>query len=262
MGKYLDTAFSSLITFYVLFFLLSFTGKDVRLICLISALSAFCMAVIVNAILKRTKKIDLKRKRKLSDKKVKSLIYLDERDALNSIYQLLSKKYRLHDEIFDSGALLFREGSRETRWALIVIRKFKASPDDILSVWREIRKKSFADKILFVIPGKSDADVKLMPIKLMSPDVQILDKAGLKKLVRKYDLDIPESFNKKTQGFSLRIKSVINRKRALRYIGCALLLLINYIFFGQILYLIFAFVLSFASVFSLLSQTQYEFLSD
>lgn len=262
MGRYLDVAFFSSSAFLILFVLLSFTERDIKEISIISAVTAFCVGVIANAILKRTKLIKKRRNRSHADKKVKALIYADESDALKAVFGVLSKKYRLHDERKDAGRLYFRDGAKEIRYALVVIRKFKASPDDLLSVWREIRKKNSADKIVFAIPGKSDPDVKLMPIRLISPDVQILDKARLKKLVKKYDLELPETVKLSRIKLSVRIRAFINRKRALRYIACALLLLFNYLFFGKILYLIFASVLAFASVFSLVSQNEYEFLSD
>lgn len=262
MGRYFDVAFFSLSSFMVFFLLLSFTERDIRIISTISALSAFCVGVIVNMLIKKTKLFKNRRRRSLTDKKVKSLIYADESDALVAVFTLLSKKYHLHDERKDGGYLIFREGTKEIRYALIVIRKFKASPDDLLSIWREIRKKKVADKIVFSIPGKSDPDIKLMSVRLTCPDVQILDKVRLKKLIRKYDLEIPYVTQGKRARFSVRIRAFINRKRALRYIACALLLGINYIFFGKILYLIFASVLAFASVFSLMSQNEYEFLSD
>ncbi len=262
MGRYLDVAVSSSAAFFVLFMLLSFTEKDMRLVYVLSAVAAFCVGVLINKVLKKTKLMKKRKRRSLSDKKVKALIYADESDALKGVYGVLSKRYRLHDERADNGCLLFREGAKDIGYALIVVRKFKASPDDLLSAWREIRKRKSADKIVFAIPGKSDPDVKLMPIRLTSPDVQIVDRIRLKKLVRKYDLEIPAQTNEKRMRFSVRIRAFINRKRALRYIACALLLTINYILFGQILYLIFASVLAFASVFSLLSQREYEFLSD
>lgn len=262
MGRYLDAVFSSCAVFLVLFFLLSFTEKDIRIITVVSAVSAFCTGVLVNALCKKAAFLKKRRKRSLADQKVKNLIYSDESDALKGVYGILSRKYRLHDERTDAGYLYFREGAKEIRYALIVLRKFKVSPDDLLSAWRDIRKRKTADRIVFVIPGKSDPDVKLMPVRLLSPDVQILDRMKLKKLVRKYDLEIPMNKAARREHFSVRIKAFINRKRALRYIACALLLTINYILFGQILYLIFAFVLAFVSAFSLLSKGDCEFLSD
>ncbi len=262
MGRYLDVAFVSSGAFLVLFVILSFTGKDARIIGLLSAISAFCIGVLINAFIKKAKKRQARKKRSMSQKKVKALIYADEKDALNAVYGLLTKKYRLHSERLDAGCLLFNEGAKEIRYALVVLRKYKISPDDLLAVWREIRRKHLADKILFAVPGKSDPDVKLMPIKLTNPDVQILEKSRLIKLARKHDLEISVPQAEKRVRFLYRIKSFINRKRALRYIACALLLTLNYIFFGKMLYLIFASVLAFAAVFSLISQSQYEFLSD
>ncbi|MBR3928728.1 MAG: hypothetical protein IKJ65_06990 [Clostridia bacterium] len=262
MGKYLDTFSFSLSSFLIMFTLLSFTEKDIRLIGVLSAVTAFLVGVIVHWVLKRTPILKFRRRRNESEKKIKALIYMDENDALNSVYGLLSQKYRLKDSILNAGCMLFKEGEHETRYALVVIRKFKVSPDDILSKWREIKKNMSLEKIVFAIPGKSDPDVKLMPIKLASPDVMILDKIRLKKLLRKYDFEITTHALRKRIKFKQRVKAFISRKRAVRYIAYALLLTVNYILFGSILYLIFASLLGFAGVFSFLSENESEFLSD
>ena len=55
-----------------------------------------------------------------------------------------------------------------------------------------------------------------------------------------------------------RLKVYVNRKRALRYIAYALLLGINYVLFGHMLYLVFSSVLAFIAAFSMLSGNSYE----
>ena len=262
MGIYLDAAFLSAGTFVFFFYLLSFSQKDVRLIAIVSALSAFCVGVLSNKFLKKTKLMKSRKRRTMQDRKLKALVYSDETQALNAVYGLLSKKYRLHDERICEGRLYFKEGIRDTRYALTVVRKFKSSPDDLLPVWRDIRKNRSADKILFAIPAKCDPDIRILPLKLTSPDVQILDKTQLKKLLRKYDADLPLESKEKKMNLSARLRIFLNRKRALRYFAYALLLYFNYILFGKALYLIFASMLLSASVFSFFSDRRYEFLSD
>lgn len=262
MGRYIDSLFLASATFSVMFTVLSFTGKDFRLVGLVAAISAFCAGIITNKLAGKTRKLRLKRRRKIAEKKAKALIYADEKSALSAIFRMLLKKYRLHSETFDQGCVIFKEGEKEIRYALIVFRKFKVSADDLLSAWREIRKKQMADKIIFAIPGKSDPDVKLMPVRLMNPDCQLIDKNRIRKLIRKYDIDVPQADLPKRASFTVRIKAYINRKRALRYLSCALLLAGNYIVFGRILYLVFASALAFVCIFSLFSANRYEFLSD
>lgn len=260
MGKYFDTAFLSVASFIVMFTLLSFTEKDMRLVGVMSALAAFCVSVLFNAVLKKTGQQKTKRRKNSASKKVKALIYAEENAAINAVYMLLKKKYRLHSEFADNGYLMFKENVKETVYALCVIRKYKVSQDDVLSVWRDLKRKGTAKKILIVIPGKADADVKAMPLKLKVPEIQILDKLQLKRLIKKYDMEIALDTNEKPDRPGARLFLFINRKRALRYIGCALLLAWYYLMFGQILNLVFASILAFVSIFSLLSDNTYESL--
>ncbi len=254
MGKRMDTAVFLSVFFVAVFVLLLFSGKDVRIIAVLSAVSALCMGVIAKSIHRKTKSICLRKKRNTASKQAKRLIYKENMDALNEIMSLLNEKYNIHSKSIEGGRMYFKEGTLEDVYELFIIRKFKASPDDILSVWREEKKVKPIKGILFVIPGKMDTDVKLMRYRIDSPNIRILDSSTLKTLYRKYGT-FPNTATLERRvnpiGF---FKSALNRKRALRYLAYALLLIGYYLISGNLLYLLIGAFLAFICLFSFFSN--------
>ena len=262
MGKVLDIAFVSAASFLGMFILLLFTDKDIRIIALLSAISSFCTAVLINFFIekRRTKRRLVKRKNAKAN--IKSLIYRDLEDALEKVYTLLSNQYRLDNKRLDSDFIFFNEGSSKCMYALFVFRKYKVSMDDIVSVWRRVRKDTSVKKIIIAVPGKMDSETVLLSMRMTKPEIRFIDKKALVRLAKKHDMKTDSSASQKRIRFSQRLKIYINRKRTIRYSAYALLLLVYYLSVGRILYLIFSAFLAFLSVFSLLSKNEYESLFD
>lgn len=236
MGKYLDTAFFSSFGFFVMFILLSFTDKDIRIVGLVSALISVSLGVIVFYLLERYRKRKTKRKKSEAVRFVKSLIYKDQKEANESAFEILKDRYNLLKTEAYTTLCTFKEGIGEEVNGLYVIRKFKASPDDILTVWREEKKKGMVSNILFIVPGKADPDIRGMSCKLSSPGVRIAEKSFIKSMYRKYGKkEEYKSTEKKFSPFKT-IRMYINKKRAFRYLLYALLLVVYYLLTGSLIY--------------------------
>lgn len=254
MGKKMDSAAFLIGSFLLMFVLLLFSGKDVRVVSVLSGVSAVCLFVIFKDIHKRVRTRFFKRKRKNTSKQVKALIYKENMDALNEVMSLLKKRYNLHSITNEGGRVYFKEGANEDFLEACIIRKYKASPDDILSLWREAKKVKPIRGILFLIPGKMDRDGKLLKYKIDQPRILILDSSALKTLYRKYgEIKNEKSYEKHASPIHF-LKSAVNRKRALRYFAYALLLIVYYLIFGNVLYLAIGAFLTFVCLFSFFSN--------
>ena len=255
MGKRMDTAAFLIFFFLIMFLCLLFTGKDARLLAVLSALSAICALVVVRSIQRKMKPRVLRKKRIVASKRVKGLIYKDNMDALNEVMLLIKQKYNIHSIMQEGGRMYFKEGASEDQYEICIIRKYKASPDDILSFWREAKKIKPIKGIVFLIPGKMDADVKLMRYKIDRPSVMTLDSAALKTLYRKYGaFEEAETGNVKRMRPIAFIKGAVNRKRALRYLAYALLLAGYYLISGNEIHIAIGAFLFFISLFSFFSN--------
>ena len=254
MGKRMDMAALLAMVFIAMFALLLFTGRDVRIIAVLSAVSALCAGVVGKSIHKKAKANVFRRKRNLASKWTKGLIYKENKDALYEASELLAKKYSIHSIVLEGGHMYFKEGMSEDEYELFIIRKYKSSPDDILSVWRETKKGKPVKGILFLIPGKMDQDIKLLRYKIDQPGILILDSNALKTLYRKYGQIEQTAFKEKSVRPIHFLKSAVNKKRAFRYFAYALLLTGYYLLSGNWLYLSIGALLTFMSLFSFFSN--------
>ena len=258
MGKYLDMAFGASLMFLVMFIALSFTGRDIRLIGAVSAAASISLSVLIGAFIDRSRKRARINKRSKAAQFTKGLIYLENRNANERVFDLIKDKYALKKQREEDGCLLFKEGENESIRALSVIRKYKCSPDDILSLWREIRRKGYIASVLFAVPGKMDSEVKALMYKLSSPGIRILEKSEIRLLFRKYGA-IEEDMKAEKPVHPIKtIKAYINKKRAFRYLLYALLLIVYYVFTGLKSYFVFGGVLLLFSCLSLFSQSKTE----
>ena len=255
MGKRLDIVASFGIFFMLMFGMLLFTGKDVRIISVLAAICALCLSVIIKSIQKKAKVFSFRRRRNSASRRVKALIYKENKEALNEVIAILKKKYPIHSVSMEGGRMYFKEDALEEQLEICIIRKYKASPDDILAFWREARKIRPVRGILFLIPGKTDSDVKLLRYKIDQPKILILDSSALKMLYRKHGQPEQIEFKEKRIWPIHFIKSAINRKRALRYLAYALLLTVYYLLSGNLLYLFIGAFLIFICLFSFFSNT-------
>ena len=108
MGKQMDMVASFAISFMLMFGMLLFTGKDVRVISVLAAICALCFSVIVKSIQKKAKVFSFRRRRNSASRRVKALIYKENKEVKR-------KKALISGENHVEVTIYYKDGTIETR---------------------------------------------------------------------------------------------------------------------------------------------------
>lgn len=243
MARFLDTAFSASITFLMFFIALSFSDKDIRLICAVSLTAAFCVIGIVSYLQKRRPFMFLKNRKRFSTSYVKAMLLEDPKSAHFKAFEALKSKYDLTRIRFSGGRLYFLHGPEKEPSILCVLQKLKASPDDILKIWKTHGKSCSVRAMVVCIPGKSDHEVMIQAYKLSEPKVVIVDKSQLRRLSARIATKETSEAKKKSFHPLRTLRAMVTGKRRHVYLLPGILFYIYHIFTGAIMYLVCSCVL-------------------
>lgn len=251
----MDSVFAGALTFMVVLFALSVTGRDSRVCAAIALIAAYCACVIARGFM--NKRPRLRKRRLLADKRVKALIYLDSLKAHEEVFKLLSARYPISDASFESGHIRFTHMHSEQS-ILCVIQKLRVSPDDLLTAWRAHGQGGSARAIVVCIPGRSEQDVRVAALRLSKPNVVVIDKRQLRAMTRKHGkLEAPEARARGVRPMEV-LHSFVTRRRAWRYLLYACLLNAYYLITGKALYLAFSLALVCVTALSLSKREEPE----
>lgn len=256
MGRKMDIAFTSSLVFLVMFILLSMTDKDIRLIGVMAALSGVCAGIVVSRITKR--KMGYREKRKSARRFSKSLIYMEADEALKRMFEILKDRYHLKEYGFSDECLLFTEEADEEMCALVVIRKFKSAPDDFLNHWRKIRKTTNAKKIVFAVCGKLDSDARSLTLKLKDPKIRLLDASDIRLIYLKSGKKQAQEAPGARVSPLYALRMYISKKRAVRCMLYALLMIFYYLLTGFYAYIVVGGVMMLISIIGMSSFSASE----
>lgn len=251
MGKYVDTAIIGILSFCLSVVLFHMTGKSAPAIIGISFIFAISIMTVFRRLLQKKKvRITGSRKRSLSDKRIKSLVYLDPVKAHEAVFELLTQKYPVSQPEFIDGHMKFTHADSENA-ILYVIQKLKVSQDDILAAWRMHGKERGARSVVIAVPGKSDNEIRVIAARLKNPDVIVLSRNRLIALNRKYGKNEAPDVRMHRLRPIQALSCYVTRRRALKYLLYAAFLMLYYLSSGKIMYLVFSSFLLLISLFCL-----------
>ncbi len=246
MGKTLDLLFTGSALFLCVLLILSFSGTATQSAALLALAAGISGSVLAERLMARKPCLSGRVRRRSADAFLKKAIYEDAARAHEAVFTLLEKRYPLANPSFEGGCLRFTHMGEPS--LLCVLQKLRASPDDILAIWRKFGTKTNVRTMVIAVPGKADADIRVQTLKLHAPDAVLLDRAQLKRLAHRYgSIEAPERRTRTVRPFQA-LRSLLSRRRAWRYALESTLLILYYLFTGAWLYLLFGLALLFVAL--------------
>lgn len=256
MGKTLDLLFIGSALFLCVLLVLTFSGVATQPAALIALAAGISGTVLAERLMARRPRLSGRVRRRSADAFLKKTIYEDAARAHEAVFTLLEKRYPLADPSFEGGCLRFTH-MREPS-LLCVLQKLRASPDDLLALWRKFGAKSNVRTMVIAVPGKADADIRVQTLKLHAPETVLLDRAQLKRLARRYgSIEAPERHTRAARPFQA-LRSLLSRRRAWRYALESTFLILYYLFTGTWFYLLFGLALLFIALICLPASEEPE----
>ena len=179
MGKTLDLLFIGSALFLCVLLVLTFSGVATQPAALIALAAGISGTVLAERLMARRPRLSGRVRRRSTDAFLKKTIYEDAARAHEAVFTLLEKRYPLADPSFEGGCLRFTHMGEPS--LLCVLQKLRASPDDLLALWRKFGAKSNVRTMVIAVPGKADADIRVQTLKLHAPETVLLDRAQLKR---------------------------------------------------------------------------------
>ena len=215
MGKTLDLLFIGSALFLCVLLVLTFSGVATQPAALIALAAGISGTVLAERLMARRPPQSGPDRPRSTAAILKKTIYEDAARAHEAVFTLLEKRYPLADPSFEGGCLRFTHMGEPS--LLCVLQKLRASPDDLLALWRKFGAKSNVRTMVIAVPGKADADIRVQTLKLHAPETVLLDRAQLKRLARRYgSIEAPERHTRAARPFPAR-RSLLSRRRAWRY---------------------------------------------
>lgn len=256
MAKLLDDAFFASLTFLLFFVTLSYTGRDVRAVALVSLLAAVSVLPLVGFFRRCRPGARLFRKKTFAASYVKGMLFDDSLRAHEKAFCALRQKYEIEKCGYESGRLLIACGRERERSMLCVLQKLRATSDDIVAIWRAYGKRSGIRAMVIAVPGKCEKDVILQALRLTEPEVILIDRFALRALSRKISTKEAPEAKKKPFHPLKALKSILRTRRASACLIPAILFLLYYLLTGAIAYLLFSSALCGLSVYMLLLKKE------
>lgn len=249
MGRIVDSLVVSVGIFFVFLVSLLYAGQNAHVSAFMALLAAFCAFVLISYALKKTPRLSFHRRRTQAAKRVRSLIYDTAERAHRTVFALLKCRYPVSGERFEGGQLRFLHEYDPA--ALYVLQKLRATPDDVLKVWREQGAGREISALIVAVPGRSDSDIRVLASRLTHPDVVILDRTQLMKMTRRYgNEETPSASVRSLRGLKA-LQGYVSRRRAGRYLIYAALLTAYYILTGRAFYLAAGLLMGYMACFCL-----------
>lgn len=246
MGKTLDLLFVGSALFLCVLLVLSFSGVATQPAAFIALAAGISGSVLTERLMAHRPRLSGRIRRRSADALLKKTIYEDTARAHEAVFALLEKRYPVAEPSFEGGCLRFTHMGEAS--LLCVLQKLRASPDDILAIWRRFGAKAGVRTMVIAVPGKADTDIRVQTLKLHAPEAVLLDRAQLKRLARRYgSIEAPERRARVVRPFQA-LRCLFSRRRAWRYALESTLLILYYLFTGAWFYLLFGLALLFAAL--------------